>query len=67
MYEITIKFKVEYLISIFRVLDKIKDQIEIGEYNCYDNQEGYLIGKHNDIYIKDKEGYNIGKFLIKEL
>lgn len=73
MYEINIHFKAENMEDIFKALDKITDQIKMGEFNDKRNPKGFLMNVFNSIDIKNKEelwdieGYKIGQFRIKEI
>jgi hypothetical protein len=67
MYEIEIKFRVNNIKDIKRVLTQIKTEIKQGEFNGLNNPNGFLMNKFNTIHTektKDKDGYHHGDFRI---
>ncbi|MCK9458812.1 MAG: hypothetical protein M0R80_04170 [Proteobacteria bacterium] len=70
MFELSIKFNVNEIKDINKVLYQIRKQIKEGELAFNDKgikiKDGYLMNKYNGIKILDKEGYAIGQFRILE-
>jgi len=71
MFELSIKFNVNEIKDINKVLNQIKRQIKNGE-SIFSGKgikikDGYILNKYENIDILDKEGYPIGQFRILEI